>query len=116
MTNNQYWTTGLPGIGANGNGNTLAISSGSNAAWSLASNVTSEAVSIRNKQGETVLTFHHDGIIETAGGKIHADEWVQITMVMKQFIMDVAQDEEFAKKYPYVKDMAHTWVMNELGK
>lgn len=118
MSNNltYNWTNGLPGIGAGSNGNTLSISNSNNAAWSVTSNVTSEAITIRNKSGENVLTFHNDGTIETAGGKIRADEWVQVTMMMKQFIMDVAQDEEFSKKYPYVRDMAHGWIMNELRK
>lgn len=109
--NNNKLMNGIPGV----NSSLLAVNN-SNASWSVTSNVTSEAISIRNKQGETILTFHNDGIIETAGGKIRADEWVQVTMMMKQFIMDVAQDEEFSKKYPYVRDMAHGWVMKELGK
>lgn len=111
-TYNNTGLNGVPGC----NNNVLFVNNSSSPNWSVTSNVTSEAISIRNKQGETILTFHNDGIIETNGGKIHADEWIQVTMIMKQFIMDVAKDEEFSKKYPYVKDMAHGWIMKELSK
>jgi hypothetical protein len=107
----------LPGISGAGSAGNVLVSNGQAANWSVTSNVNSNnAITVKNTAGETVITFHHDGIIETASGKIHADEWIQITMIMKQFIMDVAKDEEFAKKYPYVKDMAHSWIMNELRK
>jgi hypothetical protein len=105
-----------PYVGTQGSSGTFLTSSSNGTAWSVSSNITSEAITIRNKNGESMLTFHNDGTIETAGGKIHADEWVQITMIMKQFIMEVAKDEESAKKYPYIKDMAHGWIMNELRK
>ncbi len=103
------FNNGLPGIGS--------VISPNASSWSISSNVNPyNAITVKNAAGETVITFHNDGIIETASGKIHADEWIQVTMIMKQFIMDVAKDEEFAKKYPYVKDMAHGWIMNELRK
>jgi hypothetical protein len=115
MSNINYnYNNGL--TGASGSVGNVLVSNSNAANWSVTSNASSNAITIRNKNGENVITFHNDGIIETTTGKIHADEWIQVTMIMKQFIMDVAKDEEFAKKYPYVKDMAHSWIMNELRK
>ena len=105
------WTQSLPGNNAS-----MFVNNTNNAAWQVASNVNSNAITIKNKNGDDVMIFHNDGMIETKSGKIKADEWIQIALVMKQFIMDVANDEESAKKYPYVKDMAHGWMMNELRK
>jgi hypothetical protein len=113
---NYNWNNSLPGMSGQIGSGSVLVSNSSTSNWSVSSSINSNAITINNKNGETVITFHNDGIIETAGGKIHADEWIQVTMIMKQFIMDMAKDEEFAKKYPYVKDMAHSWVMNELRK
>jgi hypothetical protein len=113
MANNlsNNWAIGLPG----NNGAMFANGQVNNTNWQVTSNPAG-AVTIKNKDGENVLIFHNDGMIETKSGKINADEWIQIARIMKQFIMDIASDEETSKKFPYIKEMAHTWVMDELRK
>ncbi len=105
------WINNLPG-----NNGYMFANNVNSPSWQVASNIRSDAITIKNKDGEDVLIFHNDGMIETKSGKIKADEWIQIATVMKQFIMDVAGDEETSKKFPYIKEMAHTWVMDELRK
>jgi hypothetical protein len=109
---NNNFINQLPGV------NSVLVSNGgigsTTSAWSVGSQ-NAGTLTINNGQ-ESVITFHKDGIIETTAGKIHASDWIQIINVMKQFIMDVANDPETAEKYPYIKDMAHTWMMDKLKK
>jgi hypothetical protein len=63
---------------------------------------------------DPVITFKLDGDIVTKAGTITADDWISVTKVMKQLIMDMSQDEELASKYPYIRDAAHNWMMNKL--
>lgn len=86
-----------------------------NSNWSIGHQTNSGALTI-NSGGENVITFHKDGIIETSSGKIHANDWIQVINIMKQFIVDVANDPETSEKYPYIKDMAHTWMIDNLSK
>jgi hypothetical protein len=82
----------------------------------LGSNINSEAVVIKNGGGENIITFHKDGTIETSAGKINADEWVSLTLLLKQLIMDMSKDPDLVSKYPYIQDVAHGWLMKELKK
>lgn len=75
----------------------------------------STAFQIQNNS-EPVVSFGTDGIVTTKAGEISVDDWVQVIKLMKQFIIDVSQDEETAKKYPYLRDAAHQWMMDELRK
>lgn len=110
MSGGNNWLAQLPGISAG----ILPVPS-NNSNWSIQTSMNqSNAITICNSEGGAVLTFHKDGMIETASGKIKADEWIQITMIMKQFIMDVAKDDEVSKKYPYIKDMAHNLMIGEI--
>ena len=61
-----------------------------------------------------VVTFHYDGTIVTKAGSITSDDWISVIKVMKQLIMDMSQDEELASKYPYIRDAAHSWMMDKL--
>jgi len=75
----------------------------------------SSAFQIRNN-AEPVLQIDLDGKITTKAGTISVNDWIQVVKLMKQFIVDVSNDEETAKKYPYLKDAAHQWMMDELRK
>lgn len=63
---------------------------------------------------EPVLTIHYNGDIVTKAGTITTDDWITTIKVMKQLIMDMSQDEELASKYPYIRDAAHSWMMEKL--
>lgn len=65
---------------------------------------------------DTVLSITLDGIVSTSAGKIHVDDWITVTNVMKQLIMDMGKDENLASKYPYIRDAAHKWLVDELRK
>lgn len=81
---------------------------------SITATTSTNAIQIGNP--EPVITFHMDGTITTKAGSITSDEWISVIKVMKQLIMDMSQDEELASKYPYIRDAAHTWLMEELKK
>jgi hypothetical protein len=63
---------------------------------------------------EAVITFNTDCTITTKSGTITAEDWIYVHKVMKQLIMDMSKDEELVSKYPYIRDAAHIWMMNEL--
>lgn len=63
---------------------------------------------------DPVITFYKDGNIKTKAGIISAEDWTLVVKLMKQFIVDVANDPETASKYPYMKDAAHAWLIDEL--
>ena len=63
---------------------------------------------------DPVITFAMDGTITTKAGTITASEWISVIKVMKQLVMDMSQDEELASKYPYIRDAAHSWMMEKL--
>lgn len=99
------------------NGGTGVIPGGwlnSNSSLTIGSQLNS-AFQIRGDT-EPVLSINQDGTIVTKSGTISVDDWIQVVKLMRQFIIDVANDEETAKKYPYLKDAAHQWMMNELRK
>lgn len=75
----------------------------------------SSAFQIRNN-AEPVLQIDLDGKITTKAGTISVEDWIQVVKLMKQFIVDVSNDEETSKKYPYLKDAAHQWMMDTLRK
>jgi len=70
------------------------------------------AVQIGNP--DPVITFKLDGDIVTKAGTITADDWITTIKVMKQLVMDMSQDEELVSKYPYIRDVAHSWMMEKL--
>ena len=63
---------------------------------------------------EPVVTFHMDGTITTPVGTITNNDWISVIKVMKQLVIDMSQDEELVSKYPYIRDAAHTWMMEKL--
>ena len=73
---------------------------------------TTNAIQIGNP--DPVITFHMNGTITTPAGTITNNDWISVVKVMKQLIMDMSQDEELASKYPYIRDAAHTWMMEKL--
>lgn len=73
------------------------------------------AIEIRNGV-DSVVTVTTEGYVETAAGKIHVNDWVTVTNVMKQLILDMSKDENLASKYPYIQDAAHKWLVDELRK
>jgi len=75
-------------------------------------NTTANAIQVGGS--DPVLTFGMDGTITTRTGTISAEEWITVIKIMKQLIMDMSQDEELVSKYPYIRDAAHTWMMEKL--
>lgn len=106
-----YITNG--GVGASGQ---VLIASGMNGTSWSSQNIPvigpPNAIQIGNP--EPVITFAMDGTITTKAGTITAGEWISVIKVMKQLIMDMSQDEELASKYPYIRDAAHSWIMEKL--
>lgn len=73
-------------------------------------------ITVMAPDGEAIITFHTDGGIETKGGTIQARDLTAVIKIMKRMMTDMANDEELAEKFPYIKDAAHEWVMDELRK
>jgi hypothetical protein len=105
----------LPGYGAippgGTNGSFLTANGANGTNWS--STVTSNALQIGNNP-DAVITFGYDGTITAKAGTITTTDWISVTKVMKQLIMDMSEDDELASKYPYIRDAAHIWMMNKL--
>jgi hypothetical protein len=108
----QSSTTVNTMISTGGTGSSIGITS--NGAISGATQYSS-AFQIRNN-AEPVLQIDLDGKITTKAGTISVEDWIQVVKLMRQFIIDVSNDQETAKKYPYLKDAAHQWMMDELRK
>lgn len=104
-------SSGSVGIANGGTGNIGVIPAGAISG----STQYSSAFQIRNNT-EPVLEISQDGTITTRDGTISVGDWIQVIKLMKQFIIDVSNDEETAKKYPYLKDAAHQWMIEELRK
>jgi hypothetical protein len=62
------------------------------------------------------IEFCNDGTIRTESDSIPISELIEVTKIMKRFIMDIANDPELSGKYAYITDAAHTWVVKELTK
>ena len=62
------------------------------------------------------ISFHDDGTIHTESDSIPVSELIEVTKLMKRFIMDVANDPELSGKYTYITEAAHSWVVKELTK
>lgn len=86
-----------------------------NVGLGISNNISTNAIEIRNGTN-TILSVTTEGQIKTNAGTVHVDDWVTIINVMKQFIMDMSQDEDLASKYPYIRETAHRWLMDELRK
>jgi hypothetical protein len=102
--------TSNPGYGAippGGTNGSLLTANGTS--WSMKH---TNAVQIGNP--DPVITFKLDGDIVTKAGTITADDWITTIKVMKQLVMDMSQDEELVSKYPYIRDVAHSWMMEKL--
>jgi hypothetical protein len=78
------------------------------------STVTTPPNAIQVGGSDPVLTFGMDGTITTPVGTITNNDWISVIKVMKQLIMDMSQDEELVSKYPYIRDAAHSWMMEKL--
>ena len=99
------------GIGASGQ---VLTASGMNGSMWSSQTITAPTNAIQIGNPEPVITFHMDGTITTPAGTITNNDWISVVKVMKQLIMDMSQDEELASKYPYIRDAAHTWMMEKL--
>ena len=100
------------GIGASGQ---VLTANGMNGSMWSSQTITAPTNAIQIGNPEPVITFHMNGNITTSAGTITGDDWISVIKVMKQMIMDMSEDEELVSKYPYIRDAAHTWFMNELG-
>jgi hypothetical protein len=74
------------------------------------------ALTVMDTNGDAIITFHKDGRIETEGGSIQAKDLTAVIKLMKRMMTDIASDEELSARFPYIKDAAHEWVMDELRK
>ena len=100
------------GIGASGQ---VLTASGMNGSMWTSQTVTSPPSALQiGGNPEPVITFGYDGTITTKAGSITSDDWITTIKVMKQLVMDMSQDEELVSKYPYIRDVAHSWMMEKL--
>lgn len=103
-------------LGAQGSNGQILTANGMNGtSWmnqSITATTSTNAIQIGNP--EPVITFHMNGNIATSAGTITADDWITTIKVMKQLVMDMSQDEELVSKYPYIRDVAHSWMMEKL--
>ena len=104
-----YITSG--GIGASGQ---VLTASGMNGSMWSSQTITAPTNAIQIGNPEPVITFGMDGTITTPVGTITNNDWISVIKVMKQMIMDMSEDEELVSKYPYIRDAAHTWMMEKL--
>ena len=105
----------ITGGGVGASGQVLTANGMNGTSWmnqSITATTSTNAIQIGNP--EPVITFHMNGNIATSAGTITASEWISVIKVMKQLIMDMSQDEELASKYPYIRDAAHSWMMEKL--
>ena len=99
------------GVGASGQ--VLTANGMNGSSWMNSTNhAHTNAIQIGNP--EPVITFGMDGTITTPVGTITNNDWISVIKVMKQLIMDMSQDEELVSKYPYIRDVAHSWMMEKL--
>jgi hypothetical protein len=106
-------------VGAQGSNGQILTANGMNGtSWmsqmpqGITQHNTTSAIQIGNP--DPVITFKLDGEIITKAGTITADDWITTVKVMKQLVMDMSQDEELVSKYPYIRDVAHSWMMEKL--
>ena len=105
----------ITGGGVGASGQVLTANGMNGTSWmnqSITATTSTNAIQIGNP--EPVITFHMNGNIATSAGTITADDWITTIKVMKQLVMDMSQDEELVSKYPYIRDVAHSWMMNKL--
>jgi len=110
--------TSNPGYGAippgGGSGQVLTANGLNGTNWSAHNIPQTHTNAIQIGNPDPVVTFNLNGNITTKAGTITAEDWITTIKVMKQLIMDMSQDEELASKYPYIRDAAHSWMMNKL--
>ena len=107
--------TSNPGYGAIPPTGHVLTSNGMNGSmWSSQTITTPPSALQIGSNPEPVIVFGYDGTITTKAGSITSDDWITTIKVMKQLVMDMSQDEELVSKYPYIRDVAHSWMMNKL--
>jgi hypothetical protein len=107
-----YGAIPVNSAGAVGSSGLYMSSNGSKPVWS-----TSPTNAIQIGNPDPVLIFNVDGTIKSASGNtISVEDWMMTVKVMKKLIMEMSKDDEVAKKYPFVRDAAQDWLMEELKK
>ena len=102
-------------IGAQGSSGQILTANGMNGSSWMSQNIaTAQPNAIQIGSPNPVLTFAMDGTIATPVGTITAEDWISVIKVMKQLIMDMSKDQELVSKYPYIRDVAHSWMMEKL--
>jgi hypothetical protein len=82
---------------------------------SIQSKVVSPAIEI--KEGEdSIVAFNTDGTISSPDGTITVSDWIETVQLMKQLMIDIAQDPELADRFPTIKEAAHKWMITTLRK
>jgi hypothetical protein len=64
----------------------------------------------------STVTFTNDGEIVTAEGAIKINDLIVMVTIFKKLVVELSQDRDVVKKYPYIQDLAHTWLIEELSK
>ena len=100
--------------GAIGSGQVLTANGLNGTSWMSQTTTTAPTNAIQIGNPDPVVTFKLNGEITTKAGTITAEDWITTIKVMKQLIMDMGQDEELASKYPYIRDAAHSWMIEKL--
>jgi hypothetical protein len=81
----------------------------------IATHTVSKAIEI--KQGDdSIVAFNTDGTITSPAGAITVEDWIETVQLMKQLIVDIAQDPELAARFPYLEAAAHRWMITTLRK
>ena len=107
-----YGAVPPPYLNSPGAAGQILTANGLNGTSWMAPPVPTNAIQIGNP--DPVVTFHMNGNITTPAGTITAEDWITTIKIMKQLIMDMSQDEELASKYPYIRDAAHSWMIEKL--
>lgn len=95
-------------------GQVLTANGMNGSSWSTHNIPQTSTNAIQIGNTDPVITFNLNGNITTKAGTITAEEWISVIKVMQQLIMDMSKDQELASKYPYIRDAAHTWMMEKL--
>ena len=103
-----------PYVGAQGAAGQVLTPNGMNGTSWSSQGITAPTNAIQIGNPDPVVTFKLNGEITTKAGTITAEDWITTIKVMKQLIMDMGQDEELASKYPYIRDAAHSWMIEKL--
>lgn len=74
------------------------------------------AFHIQGKDGPSLIITYDGKVISESGNSITVEEWIETVKVMRQFVIEVARDEEMSQRYPFLREAAHQWMMDEIKR